>query len=111
MRSREAKSPGAPIGALMKGQCKWFWLWCNRCLYHRPLALAPFAIFWGMNASTDLIRNRSKCRRCGHVGASMKHPAWMGSHAGWETFPTDWDEAKALQPLSAFDKRWLGLGD
>jgi hypothetical protein len=61
----------------------WLWLWCegriahgNICHHHRAVAIAPFAIRFGLEASPDLIRRNARCSKCGHKGAGFLHPSW-----------------------------------
>jgi hypothetical protein len=53
--------------------------YCERigCGHSMPLAQALFAIRWGMDASTDLIRKRLRCSKCGRKGGvALKRPSW-----------------------------------
>lgn len=71
--------PVPTIGAFLSGEAKWFWAYCERigCGHAAPIALAPFAIRWGLEASTDLIRARLRCSRCGRKGGvAIKRPSW-----------------------------------
>jgi hypothetical protein len=69
----------------------WVWVICDRyppCLHRAPMALAPFVIHWGPDASGDLLRRCARCTACGHKGATLQHPGWVGNgFACWETFP------------------------
>ena len=56
--------------------------------------MAPFAIRWGMDASTDLIRERLRCSKCGRKGGvSIKVPSW--NWRGYAVWPTS-DEAEKI---------------
>jgi hypothetical protein len=35
---------------------------------------------WGELASSDMIRHRTRCTRCGHKGASLRHPSWQATY-------------------------------
>jgi len=59
------------------------------CGHRAPMALAPLVIRWGPHASSDLIRQRAVCTKCGHVGATLQHPCWAGNQIGFEPFPVD----------------------
>jgi len=59
------------------------------CGHRAPMALAPLVIRWGPDASSDLIRQRAVCTKCGHVGAALQHPCWAGNQVGFEPFPDD----------------------
>src|SRR5215475_11797163 len=71
----------------------WVWIWCGRampyCGHRAPMALAPLVIRWGPDASSDMIRQRAVCTKCGHVGATLQHPGWWGNQIGFEPFPDD----------------------
>jgi hypothetical protein len=79
--------PVPTIGAFLSGDTKWFWAYCERmgCGHVAPIALAPFAIRWGMEASTDLIRARLRCSACGkRGGVAIKRPSWSAKgHSTW----------------------------
>jgi hypothetical protein len=55
-----------------------------------PWAFAPLIIRWGEHASSDVLRQRARCSRCGHLGATLRHPSWSGDvHAGDSPFPVE----------------------
>jgi hypothetical protein len=68
---------------------KWLWLCCaaNGCTHHAPMAIAPFVIRWGADASSDRLRHSARCSRCGHNGAMLMHPCWVSSEVGFQPFP------------------------
>ena len=71
--------PVPTIGESLCTDAKWWWAYCERigCGHVAPIALAPFAIRWGMDASTDLIRQRLRCTKCGRKGGiSIKRVGW-----------------------------------
>jgi hypothetical protein len=61
----------------------WLWPNCERCQHHAPLACAVAVVRWGAGASTDVLRERARCTRCGHKGATIQHPAWGGTDVGF----------------------------
>jgi hypothetical protein len=77
-RSREPTRP-ATLGELRR-HCPWIWVHCARgyCLNKVPVALAPFIIRWGAEASGDLLRTRMRCTACGSLGATLQHPSIDG---------------------------------
>lgn len=94
-RPRAPASPVATIGDLLRSHSpKWFWAYClgrqggSPCCYVRPIPLAPFAIRWGMDASSDMIRRNLVCTRCGHRGVQMVGPSANGLGERGD-FPTD----------------------
>ena len=54
----------------------------------RAVGLAVPVIRWGADASSDLLRQRARCMRCGHKGATIQHPGWGGADVGFLPFPT-----------------------
>jgi hypothetical protein len=59
-------------------------------MHKAPVAIAPFVIRWGADAPGDVMRQRLRCAICGHRGAALRHPSWMGSDIGEQPFPSDW---------------------
>lgn len=73
-RYRAAAGPVATIGQLLREpRGRWAWVYCRNpaCGHYRAMPLAPFAIRWGMDASTDIIRERLRCAACGRLGVTM----------------------------------------
>ena len=52
------------------------------------MALAPLIIRWGPDASSDVLRQRARCSKCGHQGATLQIPGWVGGDIGSAPFPT-----------------------
>jgi hypothetical protein len=52
-----------------------------------PVAIVPFVIRWGADASSDVLRKHVRCPVCGRRGASLQHPSWRDAETGWEAFP------------------------
>jgi hypothetical protein len=78
------------LGALQRGdQGKWVWLACNACHNCVAAPLAPFVISGGLNASSNLLRRRMRCSRCGTRSTSLTTPSWIDTQVGWEPFPTE----------------------
>ena len=77
---------------------KWVWVYCNvrACGHRAAVAYAPFAIRWGMDANTGMIRRNFRCSRCGNLGALIYAPSWDVYTGGFKVFPPE----KALQILS-----------
>ncbi len=92
-----AKKPyRAPMGpvptlAAIRKECPWVRVFCiNRagyCSHKTAMAIAPFIIRWGPGASSDLIRNRLRCTRCGHLGAMIQTPTTARVEDGFPMFP------------------------
>ena len=76
--------PVATIGQLMRCHPGWCWAYClggassNPCFNERAITFAQFAILWGLNASSDMIRERLVCTECGRKGAQLIMPSRDG---------------------------------
>jgi hypothetical protein len=53
------------------------------------MAIAPFVIRWGPDASSDMLRRSARCQKCGHKGATLSHPSWIENGVGWLPFPVE----------------------
>jgi hypothetical protein len=76
----------------------WVWLYCTRyaplCQHRAPMALAPLVIRWGLDTSSEMLRRCARCSRCGHKGATLQHPSWVGNgFSCWQPFPVPIEEA------------------
>jgi len=78
--------PRPTLVELQRSHC-WIWVYCEKCLHHAPMALVPLIIRWGAEASSDQLRQRARCTKCGHKGATLQHPGWAGTHIGFQPFP------------------------
>lgn len=87
---RTVRAPPGPIPtlAILRHASCWFWLYCNACPHRAPAALAPLIIRWGADASSDVLRQRARCTRCGARGAMLMHPSWGDLQMGLSPFPT-----------------------
>jgi hypothetical protein len=87
---RRAPAPPVPtIGQLLRQRTgNWMWAWCNNpgCGHRAPVALAPFAIRWGLDASSDVLREQLRCARCGRRGVTLIAPSWDVRGAGGPGF-------------------------
>jgi len=93
------RQPVATIGQIHQPP-GWFWFHCGRqgCTHHTPVAIAPFVIRWGPDASSDMIRNSLRCTKCGFKGGSMIHPSWGDMNTEWQPFPTPKKKKAAASP-------------
>jgi hypothetical protein len=90
-RNRSTVGPVPTLGELQR-DTPWVWVYCERrtCRHHAPMAIAPAVILWGPNASSNVLRQRARCSKCGHLGdAALTHPSWGGSGIGFAPFPTE----------------------
>jgi hypothetical protein len=79
--------PAVPTLGQLLHQPYWWWLRCNACDHPVAVALVPFVIRWGPDASSDMLRGQVRCAACGRRGATLQHPSWGDAVTGWETFP------------------------
>lgn len=106
MREREPTRP-APAGppltlAGLQRNTTWVHWYCDArlpggglCGFHTPLAVAPYAILWGLRAPATMLRTNLGCPRCHALGGTVKHPSWGDMTIGWEPFPA---HEMSLQP-------------
>lgn len=64
----------------------WVWVYCEKqdCSHRAPMAIVPFIIRWGPDASSDKLRRFAICSKCGAQRATLRHPSWAGEHIGWQ---------------------------
>lgn len=69
----------------------WVWAYCEAqdCGHHVAIAIAPFAILWGLAASSDVLRDRLRCSKCGHLGVTLRLPGWTDMTTGFQPFPVE----------------------
>jgi hypothetical protein len=54
------------------------------------MALAPAIIRWGPDASSDVLRQRTRCSKCGNMGGvTIQGPSWDGPHIRFARFPVE----------------------
>lgn len=103
MARHDRTTPPTPtLGELQRENPKWFWACCNSlgCTHKEPIALAPFVIRWGPEASSDLIRESLRCTVCGHKGVTLIAPSWVDMDLGYQPFP-----AERLRPRGTETKK------
>ena len=86
---RNNVTAGVPTLAELREHSAWFWVYCEKCPHHAPVAFVPLMIRWGADASSDKLRQCARCTECGHKGATLQHPSWLGANEGFAPFPTD----------------------
>lgn len=74
------------LGYLQRQNGGWVWAVCDWCCHRRPLALAPYVILWGPEASSNRLRRALHCR-CGRKGCSIQAPAWVNLEIGVQPWP------------------------
>src|SRR5262249_14610017 len=80
-------APAVPtLGQLLHAPY-WTWLRCDACGHRVAVALVPFVIRWGADASWDELRRNARCSACGQRWASLQHPSWADAAMGWQPFP------------------------
>jgi hypothetical protein len=77
------------LGEMQQTDGKWCWLYCNNliCNHSAPVAIAPFVIRWGPDASSDVLRRSARCSKCGHKGATTVKASWVDTEVGFQPFP------------------------
>jgi hypothetical protein len=85
---RDAPHSPLTLAQLRKGTC-WVWAYCQgrECYRGVPLALAPYIIRWGADASSDLLRRSFRCTVCAGKGATLMMPSHVGGF-GLAPFPS-----------------------
>ena len=83
--------PPAPSLSDLQKPAGWLWLICRRldCGHRKAILLAPLITRFGPHASSDILRQRARCSRCGSRGALTILPSWAGTGVGWAPFPLD----------------------
>jgi hypothetical protein len=87
---RGPPSPVPTLGSMQRSTPgKWLWVYCAAygCLHHSPMAIAPFVIRWGPDASSDMLRWAAPCSKCGAKGATLMLPSWVSTTVGFAPFP------------------------
>jgi hypothetical protein len=88
---RRYTGPVPTLVQLRHSTC-WTWICCEGpgCRHSAPWAITPLIVRWGEQASSDVLRQRARCTRCGFKGASLRHPSWLGNIAMGECgFPVE----------------------
>ena len=83
----KTETPRPTLEQLRRGT-PWCWIVCEHCMHRKPVALVPFIIRWGPDASSDMLRRSARCSSCGRKGAALQHPSRAGMHVGFEPFPS-----------------------
>jgi hypothetical protein len=97
---REKRQPGPPLVTLQqlrKGSC-WWWLVCGGCMHFQPIAIVPLIIRWGPLEEVDRLRRSARCGICGHKGATLSMPSWMGSIVGQMPWPERFNAPAPVWP-------------
>jgi Spy/CpxP family protein refolding chaperone len=68
---RQPPGPRPTLGQPQRSHC-WTWVYYQKCLHHAPMALVPLIIRWGADTSSDRLRQRARCTKCGHKGATLQ---------------------------------------
>ena len=108
---RKRLPPRPTLDQIRKQSC-WVPLYCEQwgCQHHAPMALTPAIIRWGSDASSDMLRQRTRCSNCGHKGrVTIQGPSWCGEHPGWAPLaphdPTRADQAQDGAATKWFERR------
>ena len=103
MAGRIAASTVPTLLDIRKSGFPWVWVHCEErdCHHCAPLALMPLVIRWGIEASSDLLRNRARCTACQHKGATLRLPSYVDAVTGWAMFPMTSDSHNLATPNPA----------
>ena len=86
--SRGATAARPNLGDLRRG-VTWVWVCCEArgCHHYAPLALARAIIRCGASASSDMLRTRMRCTKCGARESGLRHPSHVNTIVGLAPFP------------------------
>lgn len=75
--------PRPPVPTLGElAAAEWYWLMCTRCQHAKPVVIADAIQWFGKDVSSDILRRRCRCTRCGSLGASLKARSWSIHRTG-----------------------------
>jgi hypothetical protein len=87
---REKSLPG-PIPTLgeLAAQTSWVWVHCEArdCHHRSPFKLADAIVHYGEDKTSDVLRIKTRCSKCGTRGATLRLPSWVDSTTGHAPFP------------------------
>jgi hypothetical protein len=88
-RDRETSLAPVTLGELRKSNNPWVWLFCSNtdCGRWKPIALVPFIIRWGADATVDRLKRSALCTTCGQRGAGIATRGWHDSVVGRAQWP------------------------
>jgi hypothetical protein len=104
-----ASYPPGPIptmGEIQRPAPHWCWIYCRNAICERissptAIALAPYVIRWGAEASSNMLRRCARCTICGHKGATLIVATDDHRHDHYATFPAE----HALRLISFVGRR------
>jgi hypothetical protein len=85
----KAPAPPVPTFGDLARAIEWVRVVCNACHHERPMRYAPLIERFGADTSSDVLRNKARCTRCGQKGAMLIAPSWVDSQRGFAPFPGD----------------------
>lgn len=67
----------------------WTWFYCDTldCTHHVGIRFKTLAERYGAATRWDDMLARMKCTKCGHRGATARHPSHDVNTQGWQRFP------------------------
>lgn len=71
----------------MRRTAMWLRLICIHCQHERPALIVHLQIAFGIAASSDRVRSRMPCLRCGLRGCHTYLPSHVDSQTGAAPFP------------------------
>jgi hypothetical protein len=73
-------APQVPTLGQLLHQPYWLWLRCDACGHRVAVALVPFVIRWGADASSDVLRTQARCTSADDMGRACSiqaGPTWL----------------------------------
>jgi len=101
-RQKFEPGPIPTLGELRVHTC-WVWVHCEAmpdgvwCSHKTPLPLALPIILYGPNASSNALRQRARCTRCGTRGATLRLPSHVDSTVSLAPFPIEATPGAAMR--------------
>lgn len=83
--------PSVPTLSQIQRSTPWVWMSCTdyKCGHHVAITLAWAVIRYGLDTSSDHLRRKARCTKCGKRGALLTTPSWIGTEKGFAAFPTE----------------------
>ena len=87
-RTKSRPGPIPTLGELAR-QALWVHVYCEArdCHHRSPMRLADVIARFGENASSDVLRTKTRSVACGALGATIRLPSWVNSEVGIAPFP------------------------
>ena len=79
-RTKSCPGPIPTLGGLVR-EASWVHVYCEArdCHHSAPLRLGEVIARYGEDASSDVLRAKTRCLACGAIGATIRLPSWVDS--------------------------------